>query len=201
MSFQPFGSPIELEFAAGVVAHGGMQFVPKFGLTYEQVRAEAPKQLGAREQLGCKRAVVFPQVQIAKYTADFFAMFWDRRDLIMPIAIECDGHEFHERTPQQAQHDKRRDRFFASNSIFVMRFTGSEIRRDPIECAREVYRATEFIVCGPSARLMGVCWLLSDAENDDLLEREQDEAERAEYAKKVLIEAEIMSGTYEGLWP
>src|SRR5262249_21647095 len=146
------------------------------------------------------------QVRIAKYTVDFLAMFWDCRNLIMPIAIECDGHDFHERTRQQAWHDKRRDRFFASNSIFVMRFTGSEIIRDPDECARELYRATLFIGHGPSAHLKGVEWLLSEAELEVLYEKEQREAEREEYGrqeeiedfKRQLIEDEIMSGTYEG---
>jgi len=92
----PLGSPIEIDFAAGVADHGGMKFVPKFGLTYEEVRTEAPKLLKQIDSF--KDVVVFPQVRIAKYTVDFRAMFWDCRNLIMPIAVECDGHDFHERT-------------------------------------------------------------------------------------------------------
>ena len=95
MGCAPFGSPIEIDFAAGVVEHGAMRFVPKFALTYEGVRTEAPKQLGPRSKPDRDRAVVFPQVRIAKYTVDFLVMFWDRRDLIMPIVVECDGHDFH----------------------------------------------------------------------------------------------------------
>ena len=45
------------------------------------------------------------------------------------IAVECDGHEFHEKTKQQAARDKARDRD---------RFTGSEIWKDPGACADEV---------------------------------------------------------------
>src|SRR5262249_764554 len=117
--------------------------------------------------------------------------------------------DFHERTRQQAWHDKRRDRFFAANSIFVMRFTGCEIKRDPAECAREVYRATLFIgYGGPSAPLKGVHWLLSEAELEVLFEEEQHEAEMEQHReaaiedfKSKLIEDEIMAGTYEGYWP
>ncbi|MEM1085859.1 MAG: DUF559 domain-containing protein [Verrucomicrobiota bacterium] len=46
------------------------------------------------------------------------------------IAVECDGHNFHEKTPAQAAKDKRRDRFLLQNGYPVMRFTGSEIYRD-----------------------------------------------------------------------
>ena len=90
-----------------------------------------------------------------------------------------------------------------------MRFTGSEIIRDPDDCARELYRATLFIGHGPSANLKGVEWLLSEAELEVLYEKEQREAEWEEYGrqeeiedfKRQLIEDEIMSGTYEVHWP
>lgn len=141
--------------------------------------SEAPKLLGPRRHNA--KPVVFPQVRIAKYTVDFLVMFWDWRNLIRQIAIECDGHDFHERTRQQTWHDKRRDRFFASNSIFVMRFTGGEIKRDPVECAAEVYRATAYIAHGgPSAQLKGVRWLLSEAELEAMLEEEERQAETEE---------------------
>jgi very-short-patch-repair endonuclease len=203
--FEPFGSPIEVELAWGIYTLGAMRIVPKFKLTYEQVRVEAPKLLGPRDQLGLERAVVFPQVQIAKYFADFLVMFWDDRNLIIPIAIECDGHDFHERTPQQAAYDRRRDRFFASNSIFVMRFTGREIKRDPVECAREVLWASTYIAHGPSAKIRGETWLLSEEElaarDEEHYEEDARHQAEIEAFKQDLIEEEIMSGTYEGYWP
>lgn len=54
------------------------------------------------------------------------------------LSIEVDGHEFHERTKEQALRDRRRDRLFASWGWTVLRFTGSEVFRDPERCAREV---------------------------------------------------------------
>lgn len=54
------------------------------------------------------------------------------------IAVECDGHEFHERTKEQARHDRSRDRTLAAAGWTVLRFTGSEIHRDAVACAREV---------------------------------------------------------------
>lgn len=54
------------------------------------------------------------------------------------IAIEADGHEFHERTKEQAGRDKARDRALAADGWTILRFTGSEIWADPGRCAREV---------------------------------------------------------------
>ena len=54
------------------------------------------------------------------------------------IAIECDGHNFHERTKEQAAHDKSRDRALTLAGWMVLRFTGSEIHRDADACAAQV---------------------------------------------------------------
>lgn len=54
------------------------------------------------------------------------------------MIIECDGHEYHERTKDQARRDKQRDRYFQSRGHKVLRFTGSEIWADPSACAQEI---------------------------------------------------------------
>lgn len=51
--------------------------------------------------------------------------------------LECDGHEFHDRTKEQADHDRRRDRYMQDKGVLVMRFTASNIRDDAKKCARE----------------------------------------------------------------
>jgi very-short-patch-repair endonuclease len=53
------------------------------------------------------------------------------------IIVECDGHDFHERTKEQAARDRSRDRSLQSAGYHVLRFTGSEIYRDPTRCAVE----------------------------------------------------------------
>jgi len=55
------------------------------------------------------------------------------------IIVECDGHDFHEKTKVQAAHDKRRDRILQSLGYKVFRFTGSEIHNNAISCALEVF--------------------------------------------------------------
>jgi hypothetical protein len=58
----------------------------------------------------------------------------------LKVVVECDGHEFHERTKEQARADKSRDRELTAMGYTVLHFTGSEIHADPWKCAREVYR-------------------------------------------------------------
>lgn len=61
------------------------------------------------------------------------------RDPPVEIFIECDGHDFHERTKQQAARDRRRDREVQQTGRPILRFTGSEIYADPVGCAGEVF--------------------------------------------------------------
>ena len=54
------------------------------------------------------------------------------------VAIELDGHDFHERTKEQARRDKSRDRGVAKLGWAVARFTGSEVHASPATCVSEV---------------------------------------------------------------
>lgn len=84
--------------------------------------------------------VVYPQytVQVGTetYRIDFFigAIY---QGIDYRIAIECDGHEFHERTKEQVERDNKRARKLQQSGFIVIRFSGSEILKDPYGCARE----------------------------------------------------------------
>ena len=52
--------------------------------------------------------------------------------------VECDGHDFHERTKQQAANDRSRDRDLISNGYTVLRYTGSELYRSPYKIGDEL---------------------------------------------------------------
>ena len=54
------------------------------------------------------------------------------------LIVECDGHDFHERTKEQAAKDRERDRRFQLTGIDVFRFTGSELWKDPLGCSDQV---------------------------------------------------------------
>lgn len=73
------------------------------------------------------------QVQIGGYRVDFLI----GRGTKCQLVIECDGHDFHERTKEQAASDRSRDRKLTTKGYTVIRFTGSEIYADPFRCAGE----------------------------------------------------------------
>lgn len=75
---------------------------------------------------------VFPQEKIGKYRVDFLI----RGDSVQTV-IECDGHDFHERTKEQAQKDKERDRTLQAAGFRVFRFTGSEIWKTDGKCVTD----------------------------------------------------------------
>jgi very-short-patch-repair endonuclease len=54
------------------------------------------------------------------------------------LAVEVDGHQWHEATPHQVQSDKSRDRKLTAAGWQVLRFTGSEVYRNAPACVREV---------------------------------------------------------------
>lgn len=88
------------------------------------------------------------QGEVADLHPDFLirAKFWaDRTNeeeswVHSTVAVECDGHEYHERTKEQARRDKSRDRKLLSLGFPVLRFTGSEIHEGPLRAAESVLR-------------------------------------------------------------
>jgi very-short-patch-repair endonuclease len=77
--------------------------------------------------------VLQPQAPIATerqtYNVDFLVSKRDGPSI--RIAIELDGHEFHERTQTQAGRDKSRERAIVSAGLPLLRFTGSEVFNNP----------------------------------------------------------------------
>ena len=73
------------------------------------------------------------QAKVGKYRVDFLC---DAGRI--KFAVECDGHDFHEKTRKQAARDRARDRFLAIEGIHTLRFTGSEIYSQTDQCMNEI---------------------------------------------------------------
>ena len=83
--------------------------------------------------------VMTQQADAAGWRADFLIHAWDfGRGQWRRLIVECDGHEFHERTKEQAVRDRSRDRKAQMLGFAILRFTGSEIHRDPLGCALQI---------------------------------------------------------------
>lgn len=93
---------------------------------------------------------LIPQYEIKcfgkKYIADFV---FDSREVCTPwldivneykLVIECDGHDFHEKTKEQVIHDNERDYDLKSAGYDILHFSGSEIYNDPFKCAWKVLK-------------------------------------------------------------
>lgn len=82
---------------------------------------------------------VLGQARIEKFRVDFMVTVLAGKEY-KRLVVECDGHDFHERTKKQAKADRSRDRRLQELGYTVYRFTGSEIYTDPVKCAQDVVR-------------------------------------------------------------
>lgn len=79
------------------------------------------------------------QVTVCEVRVDFlFSIRRDGKDI--DVIVECDGHDFHERTKEQAARDRSRDRNFQNAGYVILRFTGSELFRSPTDCVSQIMR-------------------------------------------------------------
>lgn len=86
--------------------------------------------------------MIFPQAEVNEFRVDFLVAGGYVPEaggiISTSVVVECDGHEFHERTKEQAAKDRARDRKLQRYGWDVLRFTGSEIWADPSKCATEI---------------------------------------------------------------
>jgi len=62
------------------------------------------------------------------------------KEITKKMVVECDGHDFHDRSKEQARKDRERDRMLQSLGYPVYRYTGSEIWADVFKCAYQAVR-------------------------------------------------------------
>lgn len=137
-------SPIEQMFYAAVrslCAIHGIQVNPdpEFGPTGG---VYFPRALWLREQ-----------VTVERYRVDFMVVFGDDDDAGPRVAVELDGHQFHDKDKKQRSYEKARDRYLTKVGYTVFHYTGSDVVSDPVRVAREV-----LVFCGA---------IEDDAEGDD----------------------------------
>jgi hypothetical protein len=110
--------------------------------------------------LGSKRLTleIRPQSYVGEHRVDFLLSYfgidfvqsrspdgvatedWKEVRIDKKMVVECDGHDFHEKTKEQARRDKERDRNLQSLGYPVYRYTGSEIYADVFKGGSEVIR-------------------------------------------------------------
>lgn len=78
------------------------------------------------------------QFQKHRYTTDFALCVMPPGLGQLWVAIECDGHEYHDKTKEQADRDRARDRHFQALGWEVARYTGTQVNASAEWCARDV---------------------------------------------------------------
>lgn len=158
---RPFESPIEEMFLLGFATAAtqeryGVSFYPRDAerVEYSLTTHDAPvsgtycerpidfaehpgSSIGAPNAGFERQTRVFTQVAYKSYRLDLLIELPEYK---YRVAVECDGHDFHERTKEQARRDRKRDRAMTTDGLAFLRFTGSEIYGDAIACGRDVLR-------------------------------------------------------------
>jgi very-short-patch-repair endonuclease len=132
---QPCESPIERIMLAALMAASEERHSEAFLEVFEGDPEACEKFLD--DVIYSEHFHVALQFPIGNYRADLCLGCYDG----IKIAIECDGHDWHERTHEQAQRDRSRDRAIQCAGFIVLRFTGREIWRAPLGCAKQVFDA------------------------------------------------------------
>lgn len=101
---------------------------------------------------GAPQMFMIPQFETGPYRVDFLIGWNIGKHMQTSIVVECDGHDFHEKTKKQAARDKSRDRALSAEFARVLRFTGSEIYADPVGCAAQAHAITDELFWAWEAR-------------------------------------------------
>lgn len=87
---------------------------------------------------------ITPQHPVGRYKADF--LLEQERigpdDILTPVIVELDGHNFHDKDKRQRSYEKARDREMQRAGYKVLHFTGSDVVADPLKVA---FEALEFL--------------------------------------------------------
>lgn len=134
-------SPIEKAFLGAFVClaqqeFGGVEVYEASGRIHD---SETPVVFGTINPL--RNVAIYCQPPAPPYRVDFMVLLVQRHEGKVKkrgIVIECDGHDFHEKTKEQASRDKKRDREIQKMGFPVLRFSGSDIWKDAAACAQEI---------------------------------------------------------------
>lgn len=142
-------SPIEKMMAAALSIVGGKQLGVRFKVKNVYYGREVRSSI--------EHLLIEPQAQLGEYRVDFlltmnitaprFEMVegesraTGENTVTKQMILECDGHDYHERTKEQAKNDRTRDRTLQQLGYLVFRYTGSEIWEDVFKCAQDAVGA------------------------------------------------------------
>jgi len=133
----PMASPVEQMFFIVWNYMTGTDFSLSGGLYFPLIPQYISRETG-KYRLDFAINFIHAIVNCSEYSIfrgheiDIFAHFPDPL-----LGIEIDGHQWHEKTKEQARYDKERERRLVAAGWKILRFTGSEVFNDPHTCVTE----------------------------------------------------------------
>jgi len=121
------GSPIEAMLGAALLLIDKFDGMPGYPLT-----------LAGQDEIPDWDSVGETRLLIPQFNFEDYRIDWAYRNGKQLTFVECDGHEFHEKTKEQVARDKLRDRRIQAAGHPILRFAGSEIWNDPFLCAQQI---------------------------------------------------------------
>lgn len=84
-----------------------------------------------------KGLYIEPQKSIGNFRVDFYFEYVNKKGC-KPLVVECDSKQWHDRNEIDRINEKMRERKIVSMGYPILRFTGTEIVKDSIKCAKEI---------------------------------------------------------------
>lgn len=106
----------------------------KYSYEREYRKCESPIEQMLFKKLFEEGFKPYSQVPCGKFRIDIGIYYKGKK-----IAIECDGEKFHS-TPEQKEHDRKKDIYLKKHRWNVYRFTGKEIYNDANWCIEVIKR-------------------------------------------------------------
>jgi len=122
-------SPIEKLFALRFLNWHGVSFYVPYRIDRLPFEYYNPKEefmdIEAVVDFYGHKLLLIPQFKFSKFFTVDFLLYLPKENI--RLVVECDGHDFHEKTKEQAKRDKQRDRKLVMDGVLVLRYSGSEI--------------------------------------------------------------------------
>lgn len=80
----------------------------------------------------------FPEFKIDNKSTRADLLIWKPSDKNFKLIVECDGFKYHN-SKEAFTRDRKRDRLYKSKGYQVIRFSGTEIWKDPVSVSSELY--------------------------------------------------------------
>lgn len=126
-------SPIERRFVHALLLESDASIVEMVRPDDEEA-APMPLRLG---EIPDTKLVIHPQRRLGRYRVDFYLAFIECGLPFSEVLVECDGHDWHDRTKKQAAHDRKRQNWLIAQGFQILRFTGSQIHHNAVQCASD----------------------------------------------------------------